>query len=164
MDPYAGIAATGRFTATSLHEIPICRTQSMAGEMQNRLVDSSMPLISERRKRLRVKLEWSTRLARQPGGPSIESRTVDVSSSGFYCICDERFEMGEVLWCKLMAPSRNPLSREEWLCLDCRVKVVRVNTIDEGTRWGIACSIEDYGVMPVQLVSTPLSESRYGSH
>ncbi len=114
-----------------------------------------MAVAIERRKRLRVKLEWSARLARDPGGPSVESRTVDVSSGGFYCLCDQPFDLGEVLWCRILAPTRNPLSREEYLCLECRVQVVRVDRLDGEARCGIGCHIQEYSVSPLRLDPVP---------
>jgi hypothetical protein len=106
---------------------------------------------TERRRRLRVKLAWTARLAKDRGGHAVESRTVDVSSSGFYCISDEIFPLGEYLWCQILAPTRNPFSREEYLCLECRVEVVRVDRLDGTSRYGVGCRIDDYCVAPLPL-------------
>jgi hypothetical protein len=56
----------------------------------------------DRRKRQRVALHWPVRLFRQPGRPSVESTTENLSTAGLYCVSSERFQPGERLRCEIV--------------------------------------------------------------
>jgi hypothetical protein len=63
---------------------------------------------------------------------------------GFYCLSAAAFAMGESLLALLKMPTHDPGGRETEGHLECRVKVVRVDTAGADGQYGIACRIEDY--------------------
>jgi hypothetical protein len=75
-------------------------------------------------------------------GP-IATFTQDLSSGGFHCLADRPFRVGETLTCLLKVPSHVQTGRDVEQRLECRVRVMRVELLDEGG-YGIACRIEDY--------------------
>jgi hypothetical protein len=100
-------------------------------------------LPSERRKRVRSRVHWPLCLfVNEEEGP-IATFTQDLSSGGFYCLTDRPFRVGETLTCLLKVPTYVPDGRyvEQWL--ECRVRVMRVESLDE-SGYGIAYRIEDY--------------------
>ncbi len=98
---------------------------------------------SERRKRLRANLHWTVRLYDR-SNRWVSGKTRNVSSDGFFCVCAEPFAPGEHLDCAMLIPTQSPSTREQVLCLECRVEVVRVETADEG--FGLGCRIKDYRI------------------
>jgi hypothetical protein len=75
---------------------------------------------------------------------AVESTTMNVSSTGFYCMVTEQFQVGDRLRCLIgmRASSGNP---SESITVDCRARVVR--TEQSGLRLAIACHIEEYRVL-----------------
>ena len=99
----------------------------------------------ERRKRKRVALHWPVRLFRHPDTQSIESTTENLTSNGFYCVSDQPFELGERLDCVIVIPAGSFGYSDSPICLQCRVKVMRVE--DQQQRYGLGCYIEDYDLL-----------------
>ena len=112
-----------------------------------------MPVQGERRRRLRANVHWAVRLVRHSSRipVEIESVTENLSSEGFYCLCDEPFVPGEFLECMVFVPTQTRSAQQERLGLRCLVQVVRVECA-AGGRCGIGCHIEDYRVIPPELV------------
>jgi len=50
--------------------------------------------------------------------------------------------------------------REECLCLECRVEVVRVDHPDGSTHYGLGCRIDDYYVSP-RAIELPRTHRPY---
>jgi hypothetical protein len=98
----------------------------------------------ERRKRMRVALHWPVRLLRQPGRPSVETTTENLSTEGLYCITSEPFQPGERLRCEIVIPGESFGFSESAIRLQCHVTVRRVENLSSG--FGLGCQIEDYGV------------------
>jgi hypothetical protein len=98
----------------------------------------------ERRTTLRLPLEWSVYVARACGTHPLHSKTRNLSSSGFYCILNERLAPGEHIECDLVVPTHISRSCEDVLFLRCKAQVVRVERMDAGEGYGFACRIEDY--------------------
>jgi hypothetical protein len=71
-------------------------------------------------------------------------RTENISSSGFYCIVQSRFSIGDRLDCRIQIPvQRFSLSPSE-LWLNCKAIVVRVERTDAGI--GLGCEFENFRV------------------
>src|SRR5215510_2445165 len=100
--------------------------------------------VSERRKRARTRLHWPVLLFRNRGGSAIQSLTRDLSSSGFYCIAKTPFTPGELLTCTLKVPTHDPNGKHLERSLECKVRVVRVDSQEAEATFGVACQIEDY--------------------
>ncbi len=100
------------------------------------------PQVAERRKRARMALRWPVRLARLGEERAIESETENLSSHGFYCLAQERFEPGELLECLLWLPASEPSVRAAFYRLLCRAVVLRVEGKDPG--FGLACRIDQF--------------------
>ena len=99
----------------------------------------------ERRKRKRVALHWPVRLFRHPASTSVESRTENLTSNGFYCYSREPFEIGECLECIIAIPSGSVGYSGSPISLQCRVRVTRVE--DQSDGFGLGCYIEDYDLL-----------------
>jgi PilZ domain len=97
-----------------------------------------------RRKHTRVPLKWPVRLIRQPGGPSVETTTENLSSEGLYCITSEPFKPGERLQCEILVPAESFGVFETPLRLQCRVIITRVESLRLIGAFGLGCQIEDY--------------------
>jgi PilZ domain len=104
-----------------------------------------MPPIKERRKRSRLDLHWPVSLSKSGRTEPIRSKTENISSDGFYCLCREPFMAGEQLECRLSMPPHARREDASWLVLECKVRVARVNA-DRGM-FGIGFQIESYSVM-----------------
>lgn len=113
------------------------------------------PAIMERRRRARVALHWQLTLLRKGEGHEIRSETKNISSEGFYCLCDEAVTPGERLDCVILTPLRAGPESPDVLRLYCRVKVARVELSSDGQKYGIGFRIEDYSV--VDSVHQPLA-------
>jgi len=99
----------------------------------------------ERRKRKRIALHWPVRLFRDPGSPSIDSTTENLTSNGFYCVSKEPFQLGERLQCVIAVPAGAFGYSESLVRLQCRVKVMRVE--NQTDSFGLGCCIEDYELL-----------------
>jgi PilZ domain len=106
---------------------------------------AAMAYPSERRKRPRTRVHWQVLLFRNQVAEAITSTTVDLSSSGFYCIAAVPFVPGEVLICALKIPSHDPNGKHLERNLECKVRVIRVQSeAADNSSFGVACLIEDY--------------------
>jgi len=103
-----------------------------------------MVLPEERRKRKRIALHWPVRLYRDPSTP-ISSTTENLTSSGFYCVSKEPFQLGERLECVIAIPAGKFGYSSSPIALQCRVRVTRVEGQREG--FGLGCYIEDYDLL-----------------
>ena len=83
----------------------------------------------------------------------MESRTRNVSSEGFYCLCPELLVPGEELECVILIPAEDPKFREDALGLQCRARVVRVEKSDREGLFGIGCRMEDYRAVPLHRMA-----------
>src|SRR5690349_14384259 len=108
-------------------------------------MDRPMVVPEERRKRKRVALHWPVRLFRNPETQSVESTTENLTSNGFYCVSKEPFELGERLECVIAIPAGSFGYSNSPICLQCRVRVTRVES--QGETFGLGCYIEDYDLL-----------------
>ena len=104
-----------------------------------------MVATEERRKRKRIALRWPVRLIRDSGTQSVESTTENLTSNGFYCVSKAPFQLGERLECVISIPSMSFGYSGSPICLQCRVRVTRVEGQPEG--FGLGCYIEDYDLL-----------------
>lgn len=101
----------------------------------------------ERRRRPRSSVQWPLLLFRNiEGGDVVETITRNLSSSGFYCLSEKAFEVGESLFCALKLPPETSDGAEGRL--ECRVLVVRVENDRDNQLYGIACRTQEYHVEP----------------
>ncbi len=114
--------------------------------------------LTERRRRTRLPLQLPVYLCRRSETHPMESRTVNLSSEGFYCIVQEPLTPGEHIDCDILFPSHNKEKKDTFLCLRCQALVVRVETISRSARFGLACRIEHYRV--IQREGTPAISSQ----
>ena len=98
----------------------------------------------ERRKRVRTRVHWRVLFFREGAAEAVESLTQNLSSSGFYCLSKAPFACGDPLICVLEVPTHDPPGSGRTLDLDCRVRVVRSESVGQDGTFGIACLIEDY--------------------
>ncbi len=108
-------------------------------------ISSVMAVPEERRKRKRIALRWPVRLFRDPAMPSVESTTENLTSNGFYCVSREPFQLGERLECIIAIPAGSFGYAKSPMCLQCRVRVARIE--DQRDGFGLGCYIEDYDLL-----------------
>jgi hypothetical protein len=108
-----------------------------------RIIDSGYDPNTDRRSRARLRLSWTIYLLRSTGVCPLESRTVNISSGGFYCLTREPFMIGEYIQCTIMIPSFGSERRNGHIGLRCQATVLRVDVLEE-VKFGIACRIDDY--------------------
>src|SRR5579863_5200999 len=83
--------------------------------------------VTDRRRRPRLRLAYPLRLHRPGETSRIETKTLNISCEGFFCITDRIFSPRETLECELVILGeelRQPL--EHNIILRCRAEVVRV--------------------------------------
>jgi hypothetical protein len=98
-------------------------------------------MVSERRRRERLRLSCGIRLS-QSGRAPVKTRTENLSSTGFYCTIEEPISPGERLECELSIP-RYDLNSSDCLVLRRRVAVVRLEIKGVEPGFGIACQFEE---------------------
>ena len=105
--------------------------------------------IMERRKHRRLALHWRVRLSGETIG-TIETRTENLNSRGFYCILETPLVPGDIIDCDLTVPNYSPSNMSGIGSLVCQVEVVRVETRGAEPGFGVACRIVDFTVGPNQ--------------
>ncbi len=98
----------------------------------------------ERRQRIRTQVHWPVLFFRNHVAEAIETTTLNLSSSGFYCLSRTPLTAGEFVFCTLRVPSHEASCKNSFRGLECRVRVIRAEpTLTDGL-FGIGCQIEDY--------------------
>lgn len=103
------------------------------------------PETEERRLLPRADVHWTIYIFWGNGRP-VQSRTKNLSSSGFYCFVEEPLVVGERLWCQIMVPSDSLSPAQGAVSLKCQARVQRVEPLETGL-YGVAWVIEDYSVV-----------------
>jgi len=111
---------------------------------------------SDRRCRVRVALSLPVYLLRDTDIHPVESKTINVSSEGFYCLVGQPFSPGEALTCVISVPACDQEDPEYFISLECHSRVLRIERVDDDA-YGMACCIEDYKVIP-RIGRNPLLE------
>jgi hypothetical protein len=129
-------------------DLPVKNTDTeQRGMLESLTTTGEWDPAHERRRSLRVALHLTLYLA-IPGSAQLRHTTTqDVSSDGFYCFLNASLTPGEWINCDLLLGSHAP-GCETTLLLRCRAQVMRVEKFAEEERYGIACRIDDYRVVP----------------
>src|SRR6185369_13755858 len=88
-------------------------------------------------------LHWTLYLASRGGTHPRRTETENLSRDGFYCILDQPLTAGEHVDCDIVIPTHES-DCHAVISLRCRAQVIRVEKIDCGEQYGLACRIEDY--------------------
>ncbi len=97
---------------------------------------------AERRKYPRLALRLPVALSRAGEPGPLEGVTDNISVGGFYCVLPGRLAEGDRLECTLLMSDGTHLGRAiRWLC---RSQVMRVQSAEGGSRFGVGCRIDDY--------------------
>lgn len=115
-----------------------------SGFAPNGAVATDRAYHAERRKRMRTTVHWPILFFREHLAEGIESTTLNLSSSGFYCLSRTLFAVGESLFCTLRVRSHDPGGKERIWNLQCQVRVKRAEPASLDGLFGVACEIEDY--------------------
>lgn len=101
----------------------------------------SMPN-TERRLYRRLGLRWRLRLSSTAIG-TVETRTENLSSRGFYCFTEAPLVPGEVVNCDITIPNYGASDRGASLIV-CQAEVIRVEAVGTDPGFGVACRILDF--------------------
>lgn len=111
----------------------------------------------DRRRNSRVSLQLTLYLASDGAGHPFCTKTKDISRDGFYCVLNQLVKPGRRLECDIALPAHNTQKANDLLYLHCRVVAVRVEELESGVAFGLACRIEDYSVVHTRrTASKPL--------
>jgi hypothetical protein len=103
-------------------------------------------LTIERRRRARAKVHWRLCFSLPGRSDLVWTVTEDLSSQGFYCIAKGLFVPGEIRKCALIMPTCDRSRGATAIQVACRVRVLRVDALQEVGMHGVACAIEDYSL------------------
>ena len=112
---------------------------------------------SEQRKTRRLTLRLPVLLDRRDGTVPVSGYTQNVSSKGFFCVCNEPFGPGDRLHALLSLPS---LDRSEAtpLRIHCEVEVVHTR-LNAESGYGLGCQIRRFALKRVEPSSETFDPS-----
>jgi hypothetical protein len=122
-------------------------TSTALDELRDLMAEGEWTAKRERRKSCRLPLRWTLYLACQGGTHPHRTETKNLSRDGFYCLLHEPLTAGEHVDCDIVVPTHAPDCDDE-LFLRCHAQVIRVEKLDSGESYGMACRIEQYQLMP----------------
>jgi hypothetical protein len=97
---------------------------------------------TERRLCRRLSLQWRLRLWSAVIG-TVETRTENLSSRGFYCILDTPPVPGDIVTCDIAIPNYSAPGRGI-SSIACQAEVIRVEAMGTEPGFGVACRILDF--------------------
>jgi len=97
---------------------------------------------TDRRLCRRLSLHWRLRLSSTAIG-SVETKTENLSSVGFYCYLESPLVPGEVLTCDITIPNYTTPDHEI-SSIVCQAEVIRVEALGTAPGFGVACRILDF--------------------
>ena len=97
---------------------------------------------SERRLCRRLSLHWRLRLSNAALG-TVETRTENLSSRGFYCFLETPPVPGDVFTCNITIPNYSTLDRGI-SSIACQAEVIRVEAVGSDPNFGVACRILNF--------------------
>jgi PilZ domain len=97
---------------------------------------------SERRFCRRLNLHWRLRLSSAAIG-TLETRTENLSSRGFYCFLETPLVPGDVISCDIAIPNYSAPDRGI-SSIACQAEVIRVEAVGTDPSFGVACRILDF--------------------
>ena len=118
--------------------------ESVSGRLNMTAMVARETTERERRRRARIHVHWPLCFVPTGVAKTVETVTHNLSSDGFYCFTNTTFVPGEIRECTLGVPTRDPISGPKLLIVQCRVRVIRVETLGGNSRYGVGCHIEDY--------------------
>ena len=92
-------------------------------------------------------VHWPVLFFRNHAADGIESTTLNLSSTGFFCFSQTPFVAGESLFCTLRIPAHDPEGKERLWILECRARVKRAEPVAPEGLFGVACEFEDYRLL-----------------
>lgn len=126
--------------------IPLVLADGLAcGPDLMRIVSRGRTPESDRRRRLRVAVSWRMHVFRPNNGAPLEAKTKDISADAFYCFIPEALAVGDYVRCVVEIPAHQAGHSGSVMYLRCHARVLRVDALG-GTKYGMACLIEDYVV------------------
>lgn len=93
-----------------------------------------------------MRVHWPLRFHLTNAPEAVETITRDLSSDGFYCLARTSFVPGQALACTLGVPTHHPNGAHRMVSVECRVRIVRVESTAEGL-YGVGCRIEEYRLL-----------------
>ena len=102
---------------------------------------------SERRRSRRALLTCPVYVKCDSFEQPLLSKTRDISGEGFYCQLNQAVRPGEIIECDIVLTIHRFLGSNDVIYLRCRARAVRVEEIDAGLEFGVACRIEEYRVV-----------------
>jgi hypothetical protein len=108
------------------------------------------PVVTERRKHKRIALRLVVEFRGAAGSAEESCYTENISSDGFYFVSPQQLIAGEELDVFLILPEKNSGMEA---AISCQVRVVRVESIENGLGFGIGCQIERYTVAASERTS-----------
>ncbi len=111
-----------------------------------RIGENGWPMGFERRKRARLPLHWTVHLSSNRETHPLQTKTMNISSQGFYCTSTHSFTPGEKIDCDILIPI-SFRAHGDLLMLRCQAVVLRVETSPVVGVYGLACRIDDYSVI-----------------
>jgi hypothetical protein len=127
------------------HCLDVMMTATMVSDL---IAENPAWGVDERRKSRRVPLHWTLFLACNGSGHPVRTRSRNISSDGFYCLVDRSVRPGDKFSCDILIPTHASLDPDEVVYLRCHAQAVRVESLGDGTGFGLACQIEDYCLLP----------------
>jgi hypothetical protein len=97
---------------------------------------------TERRLCRRLSLHWRLRLS-SAGIGTVETKTENLSSVGFYCFVESPLVPGEVITCDITIPNYTTPDHEI-SSIVCQAEVIRVEALGAAPGFGVACRILDF--------------------
>ena len=99
---------------------------------------------SEQRKTRRLTLHLPVLLDRRDGTLPVSGYTQNVSSKGFFCVCNEPFGPGERLFAQLSLPSLDRTTATG-LRIHCEIEVVHTR-LNAESGYGLGCEIRRFAL------------------
>lgn len=98
----------------------------------------------ERRRRQRSHVHWPVCFFGVDVGRTVETTTENLSSSGFHCFTPVPLITGDTMVCVLGVPSPQPFNNTRALCMECKVRIVRMEPAEDRKSYSVGCEIQDY--------------------
>ncbi len=103
-------------------------------------------LTGDRRKHQRMALRLVVQLGEAGNPAAAGCVTQNISSGGFYFLSPAPLIRGERVHAFLVLPGFRESYAEENAGISCDVRIVRVDALEDGSAFGIACEIERYTI------------------
>lgn len=99
------------------------------------------------------------RVGDTPASAEHVGTTENISSSGAYFWLDTPPEIGSIIECEMIIPSKTIGAKTD-VTLRCLARVIRTDTPKNGTQTGVACVIDSYEFVRPKMRPKPRSKPR----